>query len=137
MNRTTVQERATGLNSLQIATVVFSVLVVTLGFLVKLDRAPSFGETLLDPIRLLVPCALLFVASLRQKLGVTRRFAMLGIACVALTMLSEAFRASFGIVFLIPAFAVFVWMLGNSSKNRGIDSSWAGLALCFIMAPVF
>lgn len=137
MNRTASHGTDKSLNVTQIAVVLFAALVVALGFMVKFDRVPSFGELILDPIRLAVPIILLTFASLRQKVGVSRRFAMLGIVCVGLTMLSELFRASFGIAFLIPAFAVFIWMLGNCWKEKGIDSSWAGLALCLIMAPVF
>ncbi len=137
MSQPNVQERAKGLNSTQIAAVVLATCVVVLGFMVKLERAPSFGELVLDPVRLLVPIVLLCFESLRKKIGVTRQFAMMGIACVALTMMSEAFRHSFGVIPLALAFVVYIWMLGHCWKTRGVDSSWAGLALCFMLAPVF
>lgn len=137
MSKVAAGERGVGLNKVQIGAVALAFCVVVLGFMVKLERAPSFGELVLDPVRLLVPILILSFAGLRKKLGVTRQFAMMGIACVGLTMLSEAFRTSYGALFLVPAFAVYVWMLGHCWKNRGVDSSWAGLALCLMLAPVF
>jgi hypothetical protein len=137
MSKVAVGSRSEGLNRSQLVMVILATCVVILGFLVKLDRAPSFGEMVLDPVRLMVPVMILALSGLRKKLGVTRQFAMMGIACVGLTMLSEVFRLSFGAFLLVPAFAIYVWMLGHSWKNRGIDSSWAGLALCLMLAPVF
>ncbi|MFM9873749.1 MAG: hypothetical protein ACKVQS_09835 [Fimbriimonadaceae bacterium] len=131
------REKATGLNSIQLVSLTVAAVVVVFGLLIKLDRAPSFGEMALDPIRLLVPLLLIRFSTLRLKIGVSRKFAFMGFGCVALTMLSEAFRFGFGALALIPAFAIYVWMLGHCWKNRGVDSGWVGLALCLMLAPVF
>lgn len=137
MNQTRAEGQSTGLSGLQIGVVVFATLMVVLGFLVKLDRAPSFGEIVLDPVRLAIPLFLLASMKLRLKIGVSRQFAMVGFVCVGLTVLSEVFRGSFGNWLLIPAFAAYVWMLGHCWKTKGVDSSWAGLALCVVLAPIF
>ncbi|ARU40061.1 hypothetical protein CCB80_02480 [Armatimonadetes bacterium Uphvl-Ar1] len=130
-------DRPVGMTGLQIGVVVFAAMMLVFGFLVKIDRAPSFGEMVLDPVRLAIPMVLLFSLSLRQKIGVTRRFAMVGLVCVGLTVMSEVYRGSFGNWLLIPAFVSYAWMLGHCWKEKGIDSSWAGLALCLVLAPVF
>jgi hypothetical protein len=136
MSRVGAIKPQSGLNGTQWATIVMGFALVSMAFLVKIDRAPSYAELLLDPIRLMIPLVLMFAAGLREKLGITRRFAQVGFLCVLLTVLSEVFSAA-GIWFLIPAFAAFVWMLANCRRSGTIDSSWAGLVLCLVMAPVF
>ncbi len=111
--------------------------LVLAGILVKIDRAPSIAEMILDPVRLLVPVVLFSFSGLRKNLGVSRQFSVMGFVCVGSTMLSEVFRVGLGGLFLIPAFAIFMWMLGHCWKNRGADSGWVGLALCLMLAPVF
>jgi len=124
-------------NGLQIGAIALMALVLALGFAVKLDRAPSFLELFLDPIRLMVPLALLAFASLRKKIGVSRRFALMGVACVALTIASELLRATAGNVLLVGAFGIYIWLLANCRVKGNVDSGIAGLALCLIMAPIF
>lgn len=124
-------------NGLQIGAIALMALVLALGFAVKLDRAPSFMELVLDPIRLMVPLALLAFASLRKKIGVSRRFALLGVACVALTIASELLKATAGNVLLVGAFGIYIWLLANCRVKGNVDSGIAGLALCLIMAPIF
>lgn len=124
-------------NGHQIGAIALMALVLAIGLAVKLDRAPSIFELVLDPIRLLVPLSLLAVTQLRKKIGVSRRFALMGVACVGLTIASELLRGIGGNVLLVGAFAIYVWLLANCRVKGNVDSGVAGLALCLIMAPIF
>ncbi|QYK54365.1 MAG: hypothetical protein KF824_05575 [Fimbriimonadaceae bacterium] len=124
-------------NGHQIGAIVLMALVLCVGLAVKLDRAPSIFELILDPVRLMVPISLLAFSQLRRKIGVSRRFALMGVACVALTIASELLKGIGGSVLLVAAFGIYVWLLANCRVKGNVDSGIAGLALCLIMAPIF
>ncbi len=137
MSRTGQISVGSKINGHQIGAITLMVIVLALGFAVKLDRVPSFMELVLDPVRLMVPLALLAFVNLRKKIGVSRRFALIGLACVALTITSEVLKGIAGDAFLVAAFATYIWLLGNCWTKGQVNSGVAGLALCFIMAPIF
>lgn len=124
------------LNVEQIVTLVLMTLLVVGGVLIKMERAPEAFERLLDPARLAIPLFLLGLPKLRKKIGVSSFFCILGLICVALTMGSEELRATPGFWLIVPAYVVYAAMIVHASR-KAPSPSWAALAVCLALAPVF
>ncbi len=128
------------INREQIITITLMTILVVVGVLTKTERAPAnverVFEMILDPIRIAIPLLLLGIPKLREKIGVTQFFCVLGLICVLFTVASEAFRATAGFWLIVPAYIMYALLLVHASRKVP-SPSWAAFAVCLALAPVF
>lgn len=110
--------------------------VLVLALLAKARSVPSFGELVLDPVRLGFALLLVSAAGLRQKFGISLGLAALGVASVGGALIQERF-AGLGILPIGVAFMAFGTMVLTVVTGKSAASKAAGFAACLVFAPFF